>query len=271
MASQVPSNNVHLFTNGMIFLPKLKTPGISALHQSPEFADALLIRDDKIEFVGHESADTVQKARAAGAVVHDIQGRTILPGFVDGHMHLMLMGQSLSKLDLGQCKSLQEIRDMISQHAESHPELPRLLCRGWMHSMTGTGVTAAELEGLDAQRNRPILVDAKDLHSTWCNAAALKELGAEEWADVPGGTITRDADGKCNGVFKEAANMTYVWPYLTAAATVEERKEAISAAVKHYHEAGYTGLVDMAMDQGAVSETSPPPLLPGNKIVTQED
>ncbi len=45
-----------------------------------------------------------------------------------------------------------------------------------------------------------------------------------------------------------------MWPYLAQVATVDERKDAIRAAVKHYHEAGYTGLIDMAMDEGAVSD-----------------
>ncbi|KAH8901065.1 amidohydrolase 3 [Thozetella sp. PMI_491] len=251
MAAATPDSTLHLFTNGSIFLPGVKTPGTSALHQAPAFAECLLVRNDKIEYVGAESADEVKNARAAGAVVHDVQGKTVLPGFVDGHMHLMLMGQSLNKLDIGKCKSLQDIHETIKAYALAHPELPRLLCRGWMHSMTGTDVTAAELEGLDGDRDRPILIDSKDLHTTWCNKAAIKELGADEWKDVPGGLITRDAEGKPNGLFSEAANITYVWPYLAANATVEERKDAIRAAVRQYHESGYTGLIDMAMDQGA--------------------
>ncbi len=252
MAPATRNEGLHLFINGYIFLPGVEAPGVSALLQTPEFAECLLIRNDIIEFIGSESADAAVEARAAGAVVHDVQGRTVLPGFVDGHMHLMLMGQSLNKLDLVQCGSLQDIRDTIKKYGNEHPELPRLLCRGWMYSVTGTDVTAAELEGLDGERNRPILIDSKDLHSTWCNAVAIKELRAEEWKDVPGGVISRGADGKPNGVFSEAANITYVWPYLAENATVEERKEAIMAAVKDYHAAGYTGLIDMAMDQGAV-------------------
>lgn len=165
----------------------------------------------------------------------------------------MIMGQSLTKLDLGACKSLADIQSTIRSYAAAHPDVPRILCRGWMHSMTPNGVTAKDLDGLDipGKDERPILVDTKDLHSAWCNTAGIRDLGAEEWKDVPGGTIERDAQGKVTGVFNEAANITYVWPYLARVATVEERVAAIQAAVQAYHSVGYTGAVDMAMDEGA--------------------
>ncbi|KAK5651487.1 hypothetical protein OQA88_11941 [Cercophora sp. LCS_1] len=247
--SQPPTT---LFVNGNIFLSGV-TPGVNAgLHRLPTFAEALLVRGDKIEYVGPENDSVVAAARAeAGTVVRDLQGKTLLPGFVDGHMHLMIMGQSLNKLDLGKCKTLVDIQTTIREYAAANPDAPRVLCRGWMHSMTPGKVTAKDLDGLDGEKDRPILIDTKDLHTAWCNTAGIKELGAESWADVPGGTIERDADGKVTGVFNEAANITYVWPYLARVATMEERTEAIKSAVEAYHEAGYTGLIDMAMDQGA--------------------
>lgn len=118
-----------------------------------------------------------------------------------------------------------------------------------MHSMTPERVTARDLDGLDAS-DRPVLVDTKDLHSAWCNTAGIAALGAEGWGDVPGGTIERDEKGRVAGVFSEAANITYVWPYLASVASMDERMGAVRAAVAAYHAAGYTGMVDMAMDEG---------------------
>lgn len=242
-----------LLTNAKIFRSGVK-PGTNAgLHRPPTFAECMLVRGDRIEHVGSASDDAIAAALAAGpdaVAVRDLQGRTVLPGFVDGHMHLMLLGQALNKLDLGKCKSLDDIRATIRAYAAAHPDAPRILCRGWMHIMTPGGARASDLDDLDPL-NRPILIDSKDLHSTWCSTAAIADLGAEAWADVPGGIIERDADGRLTGVFSEAANITYVWPYLARVATMDERTAAIKAAVAAYHEAGYTGLVDMAMDEGA--------------------
>ncbi len=54
----------------------------------------------------------------------------MLPGFVDGHMHLLMLGQSLQKADLEQCRSLADIRAAIGSYAASHPSVARFLCRG---------------------------------------------------------------------------------------------------------------------------------------------
>lgn len=242
-----------LFTNGKIFLSGVK-PGTNAgLHRPPSFASCMLIRDSQIEHVGSESDEPIAAALTSNSnvTVHNLQGKTILPGFVDGHMHLMLLGQALNKLDLGNCKSLADIRAAIKTYAGANPAMPRILCRGWMHIMVPDGAKASDLDDLDVTgQNRPILMDSKDLHSTWCNTAGIAELGAQDWADVPGGIIERDADGRLTGVFSEAANITYVWPYLASVASMDERMAAIRAAVAAYHEAGYTGLIDMAMDEG---------------------
>ena len=244
-----------LFTNGRIFLSPLSPGQNAGLHTPPSFASALLIRNDTILHVGSAEDEPITTALSSSAEeieTIDLNGNSLLPGFIDGHMHLMIMGQSLTKLDLGACKSLADIQSTIRAYAASHPDVPRILCRGWMHSMTPDGVTARDLDGLDIDgQDRPILVDTKDLHSAWCNTAGIKDLGAQEWKDVPGGTIERNAEGKVTGVFNEAANITYVWPYLARVASVEERVAAIQAAVEAYHAVGYTGAIDMAMDEGA--------------------
>ena len=243
-----------LFTNGKIFLSGVQ-PGTNAgLHRAPTFASSMLIHGPQISHVGSPSDEPITTALASRnpPTIHDLHGKTILPGFVDGHMHLMLLGQALTKLDLGKCTDLASIQSIVRAHAAANPHLPRILCRGWMHSMLPPrGACAADLDGLDVPgRDRPILMDSKDLHSTWCNTAGIATLCAEAWVDIPGGIIGRDAEGRLTGFFSEAANITYVWPFLAAVASMEERMAAIAAAVEAYHEAGYTGLVDMAMDEG---------------------
>ncbi|KAK4098590.1 amidohydrolase 3 [Parathielavia hyrcaniae] len=254
-----------LFMNAKVFQSSVQPGTNVGLHRPPTFASCMLIRGSQIEHVGSASDAPIAAALASTTTttttspdddpevvtVHDLQGKTLLPGFVDGHMHLMLLGQALNKLDLGRCKSLADIRATIRAYAAAHPHVPRILCRGWMHSMTPGGARATDLDDLDISQNRPILVDSKDLHSTWANGAGIAELGAANWRDVPGGIIERDAAGRPTGVFSEAANITYVWPYLARVATMDERVAAIRAAVAAYHEAGYTGMIDMAMDEGA--------------------
>lgn len=242
-----------VFTNGKIFLSGVAPGTNPSPTAEPAFASALVIADSLITAVGSPSTPAVAAALASPSTTTvDLAGKTVLPGFVDGHMHLMLLGQSLTKLDLGHCTSLSDIQSTIRSHAAANPHLPRILCRNWTHSMTPRGVSATDLDGLDLPGlDRPILIDTKDLHSAWCNTSGLAALGASQWADVPGGIISRDEAGNPTGLFSEAANITYVWPYVASVASPAERVAAVRAAVAAYHAAGYTGMVDMAMDEGA--------------------
>jgi predicted amidohydrolase YtcJ len=119
-----------------------------------------------------------------------------------------------------------------------------------MHYMTDGNALASDLEGLDPQ-NRPIFIDAKDLHSTWCNQAALDEMGVQDLPDPPGGEIKRDGNGKASGLMSEAAGIMMVWPHLAQKATMEEKTNAIREAIQVYNAAGYTGMIEMAMDESS--------------------
>lgn len=187
-------------------------------------------------------------AISSGASLHDLYGSLVLPGFIDGHMHLLLLGQSLQKLSLEDCQNLDDIKQKIKAYGEANPKLKRLLCCGWMHPMTNGDADSKMLEDLD---ERPIFIDAKDLHSTWCNEAALRELGVDSIAEPVGGIIHRNSDGKPSGLISESANISLVWPHLAKVASPEEKMVAIKSALSAYMKEGYTGICDMAMDENA--------------------
>ncbi|KAK2598849.1 hypothetical protein N8I77_012232 [Diaporthe amygdali] len=244
-----------LLTNGKIF--QASSSGGAGKDQQATFASSLLIgADGIIRHIGTSSGqheeEIITAARANGAKVHDLEGKTVLPGFFDGHLHLLLLGMSLQKVDLGPCKNLDDIRETIKAYAESHPDVPRIMCKSWMHTQTPDGVDHSLLDDLDP---RPIFVDTKDLHGCWCNQAAIDELdkglGIGTMPDPPGGTIHRDADGKPTGFFEEAVVFTIIWPFISRISTVEERAAAMETAIEVYNAAGYVGLIDMAMDQNS--------------------
>jgi predicted amidohydrolase YtcJ len=193
-----------------------------------------------------EYTDTLESLQDEGVNLVDLGGRTVLPGFIDGHMHLLMMGMSIQKLPLDDCENLTEIRQSIKSYALHHPNVPRILCSGWMHSMTDGQTNATDLDDLDS---RPIFIDAKDLHSVWCNTSALEEMGIREMETPAGGVIARDEAGNPTGLVGEAAVLTVVWPHLSRIASMEEKKKALLEAILAFNAAGYTGVVDMAMDE----------------------
>ncbi|RHZ58823.1 hypothetical protein CDV55_106458 [Aspergillus turcosus] len=229
-----------IFTNGLI----VRGNGSS---QSEPVLGCMVIEDDKIAYIGSETDSPVAQAKQApGVEIVDLQRRTVIPGFIDGHMHLLLFGASLSKIDLGHCTSLTDIRSTIKAAAAARPHAPRLFCRGWMHAMTDGQALASMLDDLDP---RPIFIDSKDLHSAWCNTAALRELGVAEMEDPAGGIIHRGEDGLPSGLLSEAAAVNIAWPHVAAVASAEEKMGFVRRAVEAYNAAGYTGVVEMATDE----------------------
>ncbi|KAI1810528.1 amidohydrolase family protein [Poronia punctata] len=231
-----------LFHNARFFQSEIQGEGHS-------FANCMLVDGGgKIAHVGSEDDEQVRRAEADGTRKQDLGGRIVLPGFIDGHMHLLMLGQSLQKAGLEGCKNLQDIRKTLKNFAEAHPSAPRILAKGWMHSMTDGKGLASMLDDIDP---RPIFIDSKDLHFAWCNTAALEELGVQDMPDPEGGKIYRDENGRASGLLSEAAAVTIVWPHIARVATMEEKFVAIQRAVQDYTAAGYTGLIEMAMDENA--------------------
>ncbi len=167
------------------------------------WAESIVVEDHKLRFVGETVyADIL----APDAEVIDLQGAVVLPGFVDAHTHLVMMGFALQKLDLRDATNLADIQSSIKQFAESNPDAPRLLGRSWLFSALDGGHPTREM--IDAVvPDRPVYLDANDVHSVWVNTAALRELGID--ADTPdpiGGRIGRDPDtGEATGMLYETA------------------------------------------------------------------
>ncbi|KAI0453731.1 amidohydrolase family protein [Xylaria acuta] len=229
-----------LFYNGRFF--QSGTRG-----ENHSFAECLLVdAAGKIVHVGSLADEQIRQAEAHGAARQDLGGHIVLPGFIDGHMHLLMFGQSLQKAGLEACENLDDIRKTLKDFAAAHPSASRIMAKGWMHSMTDGKALASMIDDIDP---RPIFIDSKDLHSTWCNTAALEEMGVQDMPNPEGGEIHRDENGKASGLLSESAAVTIVWPHIAKVAPMEEKLAAIRRAVAAYNAAGYTGLVEMAMDE----------------------
>ncbi|ETN44221.1 uncharacterized protein HMPREF1541_10772 [Cyphellophora europaea CBS 101466] len=214
--------------------------------QDELFDGSIILQEGLIDYVGPSDSTQISLARDAGAADVDVRGRVITPSFIDGHVHIMHFGQALSKLNVMTCASLAEIRTKIRGFAAAHPSAPRLLCRGWIQSSVSGTALASMLDDLDP---RPIYVEAMDLHSVWCNTAALTETGIIDMSTDPdGGKIVRDEHGQPSGLLEESTLHGIVVPFLFKALTEAETQDILHQAFTAYTSAGYTGVIDMAMD-----------------------
>ncbi|WP_267414376.1 amidohydrolase [Sphingomonas sp. GC_Shp_4] len=136
----------------------------------------------------------------------DMKGRTLLPGMIDAHGHIMELGFRALELDLSDTRTLAEAQAKIAAYAKANPERSWILGGGWNQEVWGLGrfPTAAELDA--AVPDRPVWLARADGHASWGNTAALKAAGVTAKSVAPaGGRIEKGAGGQPAGVFVDAA------------------------------------------------------------------
>jgi len=191
-----------------------------------------------------EAGDEAQLARKYPDAKHiDGRGRTLLPGLIDAHGHVMDLGKESTQVQLEGTKSLAEAQQRIGAYARAHPALPWLLGAGWNQVLWSLGrfPRAAELD--QAAGDRPAAMWRVDGHAVWLNTRALGMAGiTRATRDPVGGRIERDSQGDPSGVLVDKA-MELV-ERMVPPPTDAERRAALRAAFAHMHSVGLTGVGD---------------------------
>ncbi|WP_034274775.1 amidohydrolase [Haloechinothrix halophila] len=230
-----------LYSNGRLFTGDPERPT----------AEAMVVRGERIDYVGDNG--TARTRAGTDALELDLAGRTVLPGFVDGHAHVLMTGEAQLKAHLTDAADVAEIQRRVAAWADTNPDAPRVLGRGWLFGAVPGGRPTRQL--LDAVvPDRPVYLDANDYHSVWVNTAALAELGVtRDTPDPVGGRIVRDTDGEPTGHLEETAAIEIVWSFLAEASSDTDRDRALMAAAHAYLSSGVTSAVDMALDERNVA------------------
>ncbi|WP_394730915.1 amidohydrolase [Altererythrobacter sp. GH1-8] len=175
----------------------------------------------------------------------DGQGRVMLPGFIDAHLHVMGAGFAALTLDLSQTESLEEALSAIAAFAQANPGRPWILGGGWNQEKWGLGrfPTAAELDAVVS--DRPVYLTRVDGHAGWANSLAMEKAGVDASAVSPsGGRIERLAGSKQpSGIFVDAAE-SLVTKAIPAPRPVE-RDLAFARAQEILVAQGITAAADM--------------------------
>ena len=216
-----------------------------------EPAEALAVRGNEILRVG-SNRDMKRLAGEATKVV-DAHGGTVLPGFIDGHVHFMSGGLGMDRVNLLDAESLDAIKLKIREFAAANPDRAWVLGRGWYYSPFPGGLpTRQQLDELVP--DRPAYMTCYDGHTGWANTAALKLAGiTAKTPDPADGVVVKDPKtGEPTGILKEAAMglMSKVLPQPTRddrlRAIRRASEEASRLGITSIHEAG-TGDASLAL------------------------
>ncbi len=168
-------------------------------------AEAVAIRGNKIVYVGN--AENVEPFLGPDTIFYDGHGRTLLPGFIDSHFHLMHGALGMGDIQCYAIGSLAELETAVTEYARKNPDLTWLRGSGLRYNIPGTDEPLTR-HHLDAIENkRPLVLVAYDVHTAWGNTLALEKAGLlHGMPDLPGGaSVIMDEDGLALGEVREAA------------------------------------------------------------------
>ena len=217
---------------------------------APQTVEAVVARGGRIAFAGIEKQ--ARKAAGKDAVIHDLGGATLLPGFIDAHSHFTVATMSAGGIDLRD-KAHPAVTDIPAVQAVIRDHIARIMAKPgswttvWQFDQETLAekryITRAELDAVAP--DRPLVVLHVSLHGAVANSAALKAAGIDESTPVrPGGMILRDEAGKLNGVLLEKA--MFLMLAKMPQPTPEQKLAALDAAQNAYFAEGYTHAQDGA-------------------------
>jgi predicted amidohydrolase YtcJ len=202
------------------------------------FTGLMINRDGKISLILKSGERRPKKADWK----IDMGGKTLVPGMIDAHGHVMGLGAQLLRLDLSETNSLDEALAKIRSYAASNPN-KWILGGGWNQERWKLGrfPTAAELDA--AVRDRPVWLERVDGHAGWANSRAIAAANVTAAVRDPNGGRIERADGKPAGVFVDAA-MDLITKNIPAP-TPREQNAAFLAAQEKLFSLGVTTAADM--------------------------
>jgi predicted amidohydrolase YtcJ len=212
------------------------------------------ISGERIEAVGSDRT-VGRQARGAHETV-DLRGRTVIPGIVDSHLHLLFGAYALHGLNLSTPEAsitadkADELVARLRAYAAEHASDAVILVRA---DFSATPPSTPDRALLDrAVPDRPVVVHNSTEHSLWVNSAALQLAGITDYpvADPQQERgIIRDASGRPSGVLLEAA-MELVERAVAARLPEAERLAMVAAATRYLNRFGITAVVNATGDLG---------------------
>lgn len=232
---------------------------ILTINDAQPTAEAIAVKDGRILAVGDLASVTA--FQTTQTKVFDLSGRTLLPGFVDSHGHVVMGGiQALSANLLsppdGEVTDIASLQDSLRTWARKNAEVVKK-----SKMIIGFGYDNAQLaevrhptrEDLDAVSTEyPIMIVHQSGHLGVANSKALEMAGISASSKNPdGGVIQRDANGEPNGVLEEYAFFTALAPMLNALGS-EGMQTFAKAGAKMWASFGYTTAQDGRSSGGVV-------------------
>jgi hypothetical protein len=188
------NSNMKAFVNGNIY----------TINEKQKTAEAVLIENDKIVFVGSDKK--IMKMCDDSTEIIDLNGKFMMPGFNDSHLHFVSGGFYLMGIDLHLAKSIEQFKNLLAAYVQKFPG--KWVTGGrWDNESWDVKKLPSRNDIDKISPNTPVFVSRMDAHSGLANSKALELAGITKDTPSPdGGFIEKDtATGEPTGILKDTA------------------------------------------------------------------
>ncbi len=223
---------------------------IITMRKENDAPEAVLVSKGRIAFVG-DLKEAKQRCTAETELV-DLQGKTLMPSFIDAHGHITMLAQYTAFANLGKCTDFQQLEEtLLAYQKEKDIQDGVMIAYGYDHNFLAEQKhpTKAVLDRVSAEI--PICILHTSGHMCVANSALLEACGiTEDTPDPEGGKFGREENGEPNGYIEEVPAMTKVLMFMFSRAAADFEKQ-MELAQNTYLKYGITTVQDGAVNPSA--------------------
>ncbi|UCC39640.1 MAG: amidohydrolase [Candidatus Aminicenantes bacterium] len=225
---------------------------ILTLDPSQPEVEAMVVRDGKVEAVGIKAE---LETRFPKAQRHDLEGRTVLPGFIDSHTHVYALAHDMKKVDLAGTLTIKEMTEKLRAHHPDPPEGQWLIGANWDEGEWGSRGYPDRAELDEAFPNNPVYLESLHGFAGFYNGRALEIAGiGPETPDPEVGEILRRPNGEPTGTLLTRAQ-DLVNKHIPPE-SLEETKETLLLGMNLMAKEGVTSIHEAGMGKEMVQAFS---------------
>lgn len=229
-----------IFYNGKIYVEK------------GTFAEAVFVEDGVIRAVGN--VKDVREFSGSDVDEVDLEGKTVIPGLNDSHMHLLMVGMLLSTADIVGVSSIDEMIERVKDFMKQNPDACRngILSMGWNQDFFAEKRLPLRADLDRISTDIPIVLRRVCGHVAVVNSKVIEILGWDEQIpEIEGGTVEVDENGKPNGIVTENAGDVVM--AVIPKPTYEDNKRAFLKAADYALAHGITSVQSNDVENATLS------------------
>jgi hypothetical protein len=220
------------------------------MNRSQPYAEAVAIEKGRIVKVG--TSEDITPLLGKSTKIINLSGKTVVPGFIDTHIHVLDFGKTLAWLDLRNVKSIEEMQNSLRERVQKTPKGKWVIGRGWDQTRFKQK-RLPKLSDLDSvSPENPVILYHQSALICVANSKALELAGVTKQTNVPlGGAIDKDLDtGELTGILRDAAT-DLVWKVIPEP-DEDELLEDAALACEKIAEAGVTSVHWMVLSAAEI-------------------